>query len=152
MKYRVLVLSTLVFAFSSFAKDFEAWTVKCPVGKPCVITQMVMKKQGDSANVIAGVSYFDHSEQPILKIRISAKADPKKGIGLKIDQQKPLHLPITNCDEKLCEVNVVADKQLIKDLQSSQVMSVAYILKSSQQQTAFPVILNGFQQAYRSIQ
>ena len=152
MKYLILVLCTVLMPFSSNAEDFEAWTVKCPVGKPCVITQMVMKKQGDAADVIAGVSYFDHSKQPILKIRISAKADPKKGIGLKIDEQKPLHLPITNCDKKLCEVNVVADKKLIEDLQSSQIMSVAYIVKSSQQQTAFPVILNGFQQAYRSIQ
>ncbi|MGY5452764.1 invasion associated locus B family protein [Agarivorans sp. MS3-6] len=151
MKKITLALLTFFLSYSAFAKDFEAWTVKCPAGKPCVITQMIMKKQDNSANVIAGVSYFNYQEQAVLKIRISAQADPTKGIGLKFDEQKPLHLPITNCDKKLCEVNVIADQQLINDLQNGKVMSVAYLLKSNQQQTAFPVILTGFKQAYSSI-
>ncbi|GDY25504.1 MULTISPECIES: invasion associated locus B family protein [unclassified Agarivorans] len=152
MKNVFIALFSLLITSTTLAEDFEAWTVKCPPGKPCVITQMIMKKQGDAANVIAGVSYFNHAEQPILKIRISANAEPKKGLGLKIDEQKALHLPITTCDNKLCEVNVVADRQLIEDLQNGKLMSIAYILKSNQQQTAFPVILTGFKQAYGSIQ
>jgi len=152
MKKILLSLSSLLFCFSSWAQDYQAWTVKCPNGKPCVISQMVMKQQGDTADVVAGVSFFNHPTQPILKIRITPQADPKMGLGLKFDQQAALHLPITNCDGKVCEVNIVADQQLIDDLQNRKLMSVAYILKNSQQQNAFPVILNGFKQAYQSIQ
>ncbi|WP_427983523.1 invasion associated locus B family protein [Agarivorans sp.] len=147
-----LLLTPLLLCLSAWAEDYQAWTVTCPTAKPCVISQMVMKQQGDAADVIAGVSYFNHPSQPILKIRITPQADPKKGLGLKFDQQTALHLPITNCDNKVCEVNIVADQQLIDDLQNSKLMSVAYILKSNQQQNAFPVILNGFKQAYLSIQ
>ncbi len=152
MRKRLLLLSPLLLCFSSWAQDYQAWTVKCPSAKPCVISQMVMKQQGNAADVIAGVSYFNHPQQPILKIRITPQADPKKGLGLKFDEQTALHLPITHCDTKVCEVNIVADHQLIYDLQNSQLMSVAYIIKNSQKQNAFPVILNGFKQAYQSIQ
>ncbi|WP_051326840.1 invasion associated locus B family protein [Aliagarivorans taiwanensis] len=131
--------------FAANKQDFESWTLDCQA-ELCNISQLIMKRDGDMADVIAGISFIQLSEFAVLRLRLAPGIEAKKGVGIKIDQFKALHLPLTGCDERTCELNVKVDAQLLSQMRQGRVMSVAYI--HDQQQQSLPVVLHGFDQAY----
>ncbi|MBD1389779.1 invasion associated locus B family protein [Neiella sp. HB171785] len=148
IKGLIACIGTAFFAFSTIAteQDIEAWTLACAEDSPCTITQLVMAEKAGKSGVVGGVTYFHSANQPILKVRFTPDALKSKGVGLKVDGHSPLHLPITGCDGKVCEVNVAVDNKLLNELTTGKILAVAYVNQANQQMT-FPVILTGFDKA-----
>ena len=146
-----LVIS-LCFATGSYAQNNKSgnWVLNCEADKPCFISQKIEYKNNGHNTVVGGASVFYASKHLVLRLRFSPNAKKEQGVGIKVDKNQALHLPITACDNKVCEANIAIDAQLLKELRSGKSLSIAYFDKRAKQKT-LPVFLNNFNEVFESL-
>ncbi|RKF18739.1 hypothetical protein DBZ36_10095 [Alginatibacterium sediminis] len=145
----ILIILTLSL-FNSFAfaeQELEpVWKSSCDQQQRCNATLPVVVENQGQKRVVAGLTYLYNPPGDILRIRFSPKATRGAGIGLKVDQNKALQLPISNCDDKVCEVNIAVDTQLLNELRGGQWMLLAY--QENTKQRTLPIQIFGFNAVY----
>lgn len=82
------------------------------------------------------------SDSPEMQLRISPAADPRAGVGLKIDNHDDFRLPISGCDERVCQAVGRIRGPVRDQLTSGKYAQVAYFVGGKQQ--TVPVPLDGF--------
>jgi len=144
-----LLMVSLFFITSSYSQNQKSnsWLLNCKANNPCFISQKIQFNYKGESKVIGGASVFYASKNLILRLRMSPNANKEQGVGLKIDKNKAVHLPITTCDVKICEVNVAIDNQLLSELRSGKVLSVVYF-DDTNKQKALPVFLDNFNELF----
>lgn len=126
---------------------YGAWSYECREAR-CFVSQSLLAKNGTKVGVVAGISIAKANRHGlIMTIRFSKLAELKAGIGLKVDDNKPIKTKILKCDAKVCETNVIMDSQLIQEMQQGKVLQVAYFNKKTRNQTTLPFSLAGLKGA-----
>lgn len=152
IKQFCFLVVSLCFATGSYAQKNKSgnWVLNCEADKPCFISQQIEFKNNGHSTVVGGASVFYASKHLVLRLRFSPNAKKSQGVGIKIDKNQALHLPITACDNKVCEANIAIDDQLLTELRSGEFLSIAYFDKSAKQKT-LPVFLNNFNEIFESL-
>ena len=132
---------------------YGAWTVNCQsatsnTAPVCVATQLVTKGN-DAQHVVIGVTvgYEAQHALPHIIFRVSPGANTHKGAAVKIDQQAHVSIPISDCDQQICEVRSFIPKSLLEQMQQGRLLQFAFFIKN--QQITYPVSLDGFAQTYK---
>jgi invasion protein IalB len=131
---------------------FSSWGLSCEedhgvteaAPEKCAISQIVTT-DSKSGRVLLGVTvdYLDSPTVPTIHFRFSATAKPAPGIGVKIDEQAEMRLPISDCNAHRCEASGRLVPDVLKLFQTGRVAQVAFIAENDKQVT-LPVMLNGF--------
>lgn len=128
----------------------ERWSFQCEA-EHCFISQVLVARNKELAGVVGAVNVAISAEnQPILTLRLSPYAKQKVGLGIKIDENKPVRVSIQHCDTKICETNIVIDDTMMKELNSGKHFMVAF-MNTNEQQTTLPFSLEGFSKAYEEL-
>jgi invasion protein IalB len=69
------------------------------------------------------------------------------GVQIKIDGDKPITLPYSNCFSTICQVQMELTKEMFDKMRKGKQMTVA-AMNMQQKAMAFPVPLNGFSKAF----
>tara|TARA_R110001583_G_scaffold194591_1_gene365868 strand:+ start:6764 stop:7255 length:492 start_codon:yes stop_codon:yes gene_type:complete len=147
----LLVISLfLVTSVYSQNQKTNRWVLHCKTNTPCFISQKIKVNFNGESKVLGGASIFYASKNLVLRLRFSHNAKKEQGVGIKIDKNQALHLPITACDTNICEANVSIDDQLLSELLAGKVMSIAYFDKQAKQKT-LPVFLNNFDEVFKNL-
>lgn len=159
-----LLAFLIVFAAPAWAETkppqrFGAWSVECKpratnVENPCVASQVVAAEAEKAAKqaVVLGVMVAPTQGEPLPHIifRFSPGANLKAGAGVKIDQQEAFRVPISQCDDHICEVRSLMSEALLSQMRAGKMLQFAYFLEN--QQLTYPVSLSGFDQAFAALQ
>jgi invasion protein IalB len=119
------------------------WQLSCNNAEKCIITQQVIARRGNQSQVLAGATIAKNATNTILTIRVSAVANQQQGLGLKVDSHEAIRVPLQQCDRKVCESNIVLDSLLLQEMQSGDVLTVAFI-DTNNKQVSLPLYLQGF--------
>ena len=132
-----------------------AWSVECKprAGSPeniCVASQVVaVGEAGKQAVLGVMVAPTQGEALPHIIFRFSPGANLKAGVGVKIDQQEAFRVPISQCDNHICEVRSLMPEELLAQMRVGRMLQFAYFLEK--QQLTYPVSLNGFDAAYAAL-
>lgn len=131
---------------------FSSWGLSCEEGQglkeavpeKCAISQIVTTDL-KSGRVLLGVTvdYLDSPTVPTIHFRFSPTAKPAPGIGVKIDEQAEMRLPVSDCNARRCEASGRLVPDVLRLFQTGRVAQVAFIAENDKQVT-LPVMLNGF--------
>lgn len=131
---------------------FSSWGLSCEedqglkdaAPKKCAISQIVTTDL-KSGGVLLGVTvnFLDSPTVPTIHFRFSPTAKPAPGIGVKIDEQAEMRLPISDCNAQRCEASGRLVSDVLKLFQAGRVAQVAFIAENDKQVT-IPLMLNGF--------
>ncbi|TFW32480.1 invasion associated locus B family protein, partial [Massilia horti] len=134
---------------------FGNWGYLCAVARDarnrdverCMISQLVSVNPR-ARQVVLGltVDFADSPEVPTLRARFSSNAVRKAGIGIKVDAQPDMRLPIGDCDALRCEAVGRMAQPVLKVWLSGKQARFAYLMDGGRQ-IVLPVSLNGFGQA-----
>ena len=151
-KFFYFLAISLCFVAHSYAQNNQqgSWLLNCKADKPCFISQKIEFNNNGKSKVVGGASLFYTSKHLVLRLRFSPNAKKSQGVGIKVDKSLALHLPITACDDRICEANIAVDDQLLTELQSGKILSIAYFDKRAKQKT-LPVFLNNFNEIFESL-
>ncbi len=125
------------------------WRLDCKEydtsGGHCVGHQIVTKGTSNK-EVVLGVmvSYANEHSAPHIIFRTTPEANVKKGVAVKIDQNKFLRVPISSCDDKVCEVRSLIPKGLLQQMLSGKQLLFAFFIDETQH--TYPVSLVGFKE------
>lgn len=153
-KVKILVLLVGLFAallgFNSQANYngvFGSWSVSCGT-QNCAMTQMVAKDAAGK-EVMLGVSinFAFKSDFGIMIVRLPKIADKEAGLGIKVDENKAIRLPISSCSDIACQTIIKIDQALIDEFSSGKVAKYAYAL-NNKKQMILPISLDQFAAAY----
>lgn len=133
-----------------------AWTVSCQsststADPACIATQLITKTN-NAKQVVMGVTVGYEAQHPLPHIifRISPGANIHKGAAVKIDQQEYVSIPISTCDDNVCEVRSFIPQALLEQMQQGKYLQFAFFIKN--QQFTYPISLDGFAQLYQILQ
>lgn len=131
-------------------RRFGAWGLRCATAEADRATQRCYVSQSvgltrDGGNVVLGVSvdHFDSPTVPTIHFRFTTLADRPSGIGVKIDQNEDLRLPIADCNASRCEAAARLSGDTLVKFRAGQVAQVAFIGPGGRQVTV-PVSLEQF--------
>ena len=128
----------------------ERWSYQCK-DKHCFISQVLIARNNEKAGVVGAINIaLSAQKQPILTLRFSSTAKKEFGLGIKIDEGKPVRVSIQQCDTKVCETNIVVDDTMLAELKKGKRFMVAF-MNAEKDQTTLPFSLNGFTQAYEKL-
>ncbi|MBL4830328.1 MAG: invasion associated locus B family protein [Aliivibrio sp.] len=131
--------------------SYGSWSYDC-TKKPCFISQILMVKKGEQASIAGGLSLLNlPKQQTLLTVRVSALAAQKQGLGIKIDNNKDIRVAIEKCNKTHCEINILADKKLLSEMENGRIIGIFYINKNSQKQVSLPFSLQGFPDAFQQL-
>lgn len=136
-------------------QTFGAWNVECKPRvtnseNPCVASQLVATGE-DTKRTVLGVMVAPTQGEalPHIIFRFSPGANLKAGVGVEIDQQEAFRVPISQCDNHICEVRSLMPEELLAQMRVGRMLQFAYFLEK--QQLTYPVSLNGFDAAYAAL-
>lgn len=135
---------------------FGAWSVQCATAagweRPhCTATQLVATDPaGKKAVLGVTLDRVDTQPKPRIAFRLTAAAYRPAGVAIKIDDFKPMRLPLTNCDDRLCETQAWLDDDVVARMRKGKVLQFAYFLDPKNQAT-YPVSLMGFTEALAAL-
>lgn len=153
-KKMILILSFLslqVFAKSPETVEFQAWNLLCGNQGNCSLSQLVTKDKS-ATQILMGVNinYSVSNLFPVLMLRLPAKINKSSGVGIKIDDNKPIHVPITQCNSKACQSIIKIDDMFLEEMKNGKVGKIAFSLKSNKQLT-LPISFQGFSEAFKAL-
>jgi len=150
-QFSTLIVS-LFFVTSVFAQSpiFANWSLSCKNNNPCFISQKITLNLNDKVRVLGGASIFYTTENLVIRLRFPPNAKQSHGVGIKVDKNNALHLPITACDDKVCEANIAIDKQLLAELKAGDLLSIAFFDKKLKQKT-LPIFLSNFNEVFNQL-
>lgn len=153
MKYlSALFLSLSMFvANATTTTNFNAWSMICGQQGNCSLSQLVATDP-EAKKIIMGVNvnFSMSNDFPVLMLRLPPSIDKNSGVGIKIDDNKALQLPISQCNKKACQSVIKMDEALLNEMRQGNVAKVAILLKSKKQLT-MPVSMQGFKEAYSAL-
>lgn len=138
---------------------FESWGLSCAValdarGSPlerCMVSQRVaIDPEGQKVVLGVTVDYADSPAVPTMRIRFSARANVKAGIGIKIDERPEMRLAINNCNSRRCESVGRLTPKVLKLWRRGKNAQVAFI-EPGGKQVLVPVSLSGFDAALSAL-
>ncbi|WOI38556.1 invasion associated locus B family protein [Alteromonas sp. CI.11.F.A3] len=128
----------------------ERWSYQCK-DNHCFINQVLIARNNEKAGVVGAINIaLSAQKQPILTLRFSSTAKKEFGLGIKIDEGKPVRISIQQCDTKVCESNIVVDDTMLAELNNGKRFMVAF-MNAEKEQTTLPFSLDGFSQAYEKL-
>lgn len=149
-----LLLSLLpaqLLAQSISTRDFDSWSLLCGEHGNCSLSQMVSKDPAGKRIVLGvNVTFAISSEFPVLQLRFLPSAMEKAGFGIKVGDEKPFHLPFSQCTDAACQAVVKMDETLIDSMKNHSRMIVVYADETQQQKT-LPVSLSGFSEGFTAL-
>lgn len=135
---------------------YGAWSFEC---KPrsgsteniCVANQLVTTG-GNTKSVIIGVmvAYMADHPLPHIIFRVSPNANINKGAAIKVDEHAYLHVPISNCDNHICEVRSFIPEGVLLQMRKGKLLQFAFFIDDKQ--VTYPVSLEGFDKSYMALQ
>jgi len=135
------------------------WAMSCALaatdeGKAverCMVSQIVVADPR-KRQVVLGltVDFLDSARVPTLRARFSPEAEVRAGIGLKVDAQPDMRLPITSCDSRRCEAVGRLSAPVLDRLRSGRLAQFAYLHKGGKQ-IVLPLSLSGFDDALAAL-
>ena len=138
---------------------FSYWGLSCEkthdvedmASKKCAISQVVTTDL-KSGKVLLGVTvdYLDSPTVPTIHFRFSPTAKPAPGIGVKIDEQAEMRLPISGCNTQRCEASGRLVPEVLKFFQTGHIAQIAFIAENDKQ-VILPLMLNGFDMALSAL-
>lgn len=134
---------------------YGAWSYEC---KPqagsekelCVANQLVVSKKAKQAVLGVMVGFLPDHPMPHIIFRLNSNANVDKGAAVKVDELKSFDVPISNCDEKICEVRSFIPKELLSQMRTGRQLLFAFFI--GQEQVTLPVSLDGFDKTYLLLQ
>ncbi len=155
----MLLLTTTAAAIGNASPQttvtFGAWSFKCEprIGSTvdlCVANQLVTA--GKAKRTILGVmvSYSPEHPMPHIIFRLSPKANVEKGAAVKVDELASLRVPISNCNNQICEVRSFIPEVLLSQMRSGKLLQFAFFLNDKQ--VTYLVSLEGFDKTYMALQ
>lgn len=151
-----LILTALPGHASQHSKlIYGAWSYECKSqdalkNELCVANQLVLHKKTNNAVLGVIVGFLPNHPMPHIIFRLSPGANVDKGAAVKVDELKSFKVPISNCDEKICEVRSFIPKELLAQMRMGKQLLFAFFL--DQQQVTYPVSLDGFEKTYTALQ
>ncbi|AEF02080.1 invasion associated locus B family protein [Alteromonas naphthalenivorans] len=137
-------------SMSSKSSVSERWSYQCK-NKHCFISQVLISRNKEKAGIVGAINIAISSQKlPIVTLRFSNTAAKEYGLGIKIDESKPIRVSIQQCDTKVCETNMVADDTMLAELKNGKRFMVAF-MNTEKEQTTLPFSLSGFTQAYEKL-
>lgn len=162
-RFSFLTLVTLTLMLTAFhgnasqqsKETYGAWIYECnpQAGSEknlCVANQLVVDKNAKQAVLGVMVGFLPGHPMPHIIFRLSPNANLDKGAAVKVDDLNSLKVPISNCDEKICEVRSFIPKELLSQMRMGKQMLFAFFV--DQKQVTYPVSLNGFDKTYTALQ
>jgi invasion protein IalB len=154
MKKLFIVLSFLslpTWATPSETTQFQSWSLICGEHGNCSMSQLVAKDKS-AKQILMGVNvnYSVSNLFPVLMLRLPAKINKEAGVGIKIDNNKPIQVPVTQCNAKTCQSIIKIDDVLLNEMKNGKVGMIALSLKSKKQLT-LPVSFQGFSEAFTAL-
>lgn len=148
----VLLLSFPVFSFATNTEQFQSWSLICGDQGNCSLSQLIVKDKA-AKQILMGVNvnYSVSDLFPVLMLRLPAKINRASGVGIKIDDNKPIQVPITQCTDKACQSIIKIDDTLLNEMKNGKVGKIAFALQS-QKQLTLPLSLQGFSAAFSALQ
>lgn len=138
---------------------FGAWGFSCAVAangkgdlaERCMVSQIVAANPR-KRQVVLGltVDFADSPDVPTLRARFSSRAEPRAGIGIKIDRQPDMRLPISGCDERRCEAVGRLAPPVLKLWKKGKLAQFAYLQRGGKQ-VVLPISLDGFDEALAAL-
>ena len=143
----ILVIAPIAQAKIINNKTFGSWSVTCGQ-QNCAMTQLVTKDEA-AEQVMLGVSinFAFKSKLGSMMVRLPAGINTKGGLGIKVDDNSAIQLPISQCNAKACQSVVAIDKTLLDEFSNGSVAKFAYATQK-QQQVILPISLASFRAAY----
>lgn len=83
---------------------------------------------------------------PHIVFRLSPKADIAAGAAVKVDEQQPFRVPISQCDSAICEVRAPLPEVFLGQMRTGKLLRFAFFIDNKQ--LTYPVSLDGFDGAY----
>ena len=155
MRVFFLLLSLLLTIKSAHAiqnQSFEAWSLLCGKQGNCSLSQLVsLDPKGDKVLAGINVNYSVSSDFPVLMVRLPPAANLKAGLGIKVDDNKAIQLPLSQCNASACQSVIKIDKQLLSELQSGKVALFAISVGEDKRQLTLPVSLAGFNKGFQAL-
>ena len=154
MKKKLAILLSLllpVFGFSAETTSFKSWNLLCGEHGNCSLSQVVaMDKAATQILMGVNVNYSASNLFPVLMLRLPAKIHKQGGVGIKIDDNKAIQVPITQCNAKACQSMIKIDDVLLKEMKNGKVGMIAFALESKKQLT-LPISLEGFEAGFKTL-
>jgi len=148
--FLLLLSVSNVFAETSLKNTFGSWSIMCGE-KNCAMTQLVTKdKAGKKVLLGVSINYAFNSEFGSLMVRLPANINQEAGLGIKIDGQKPIRVPISQCTLSACQSVIRIDDILLNELTQGKTALFAFASRSKKQLT-LPVSLAKFSEAYAEL-
>lgn len=138
---------------------YSSWGLSCAVaqdqhGSPlerCMVSQRVaVDPKGEKVVLGITVDYSDSPTVPTMRIRFSASAKARAGIGIKIDELPEMRLAINNCNAQRCESVGRLSPKVLKLWRGGKNAQVAFI-EGGGRQVLVPVSLAGFDAALTAL-
>jgi len=141
------------------SERYGNWGMSCAVAtgdmgravERCMVSQLVVADPR-KRQVVLGltVDFVDSPAVPTLRARFSAQAEPRAGIGIKVDALPDMRLAITDCDARRCEAVGRLTPPVLKRLRAGKLAQFAYLQKDGRQVT-LPLSLKGFGDALAAL-
>lgn len=148
----LLLVQVFIFADAQQVNTqiFGSWSVSCGI-QNCAMTQVVAKDEA-ATQVMLGVSinYAFDAKLGTLIVRVPGNINKAAGLGIKVDSNKPLQLPFSQCNTTTCQSIIKIDQTLLKEFSKGTVAKFAYATKK-QQQFVLPISLEKFSEAYAEL-
>ena len=134
---------------------YGAWSYECKSqdasnNELCVANQLVLHKKTNNAVLGVIIGFLPNHPMPHIIFRLSPSANINKGAAVKVDELRSFKIPISNCDEKICEVRSFIPEKLLKQMRMGKQLLIAFFL--DQKQVTYPVSLDGFDKTYTALQ
>ncbi len=144
-------ISIHTFVQSKETTQFQSWSLICGDKGNCSMSQLVTKDKA-ATQILMGVNinYSVSNLFPVLMLRLPAKIHQASGVGIKIDDNKSIQIPITQCNEKACQSIIKIDDILLNEMKNGREGKIAFALKSKKQLT-LPLSFQGFSQAFAAL-
>lgn len=112
--------------------------------------RIAVDPQGEKVVLGITVDYADSPTVPTMRIRFSAGANMKAGIGIKIDDRPEMRLAINNCNAQRCESVGRLSPKVLKLWRSGKLAQLVFIEQGGKQ-VLLPVSLAGFDAALSAL-
>ncbi|WP_416307810.1 invasion associated locus B family protein [Neptunicella sp. SCSIO 80796] len=155
MKIFTAILSLLLVSLQTLAdtsQDFGKWSLICGDAGNCSLSQIVSSDQSGS-NIVLGatVNFAVSKDFPILMLRLPPSLFQQSGVGIKIDKNKPIQVPLSQCAPSACQSVIKMDKQLLDEMMTGENVQVAVAIQKNKQLT-LPLSLEGFKKGFAALQ
>ncbi len=151
-----LALATGLLAAGTQAAEpspAPAWVVSCVSASraapaDCKIEQRLVAQETGQSLSLAVVSVPGATRKPVLQFLLPTGLSLPEGVTLKIDDGKPVAVPLQFCDGSGCLASLPLTPALVDSLQKGKTLTVQAVAGGSRQPYAFNHVLTDFAAAW----